>query len=137
MLDMTTPGEARETDIFTVPGLFHPVPAGSKAAAKPVEAMLYKPTEGQMSMIMRLSEALERGHRDMAMINSYTRILASLFVDRDTWLDLKEAIEEGRVDINEYGPLLLDVLRRFFPQKDEAPRTGPQPTRRRAQRARA
>lgn len=135
---MTTPGEVRETKIFAVPGLFYPVPKGAPKNTKPKarEAQLWKPYENQLTAMLRMTEALERGQGGAREVIMFETMVASLFVEQTDWDDFEMVRMAGKVNDSAYGDFIQAVIKGFYPQREAAQNNGPAPTRRRAARAR-
>lgn len=131
---MTTPGEARETKVFAVPGLFHPVPKDAPKNTKPMprEAQLWKPYENQLTALLRMTEALERGQGGAREVIMFETLVASLFVEQSDWDDFERVRMAGQVNDSAYGDFVQTVIKGFFPNREQAPTNGPAPTRRRA-----
>lgn len=135
---MTTPGEKtskRETHPFVVPGLFEPVPAGSKAKPAPTTVEIYRPDERQMVGLLRLLEAVDRGGDPARQILLFERMVASLFTEQRVWDRFEEANIEGAVTWAVYGDFVRSIIQHFYPNAQQAGPAEPA-TRRRASRAR-
>jgi|SRR5882757_6247918 len=122
--------DERETDEFEIPGFG--LDPDTDGAARLVS--LYKPNEMQMKTLARVGEVATRTGGTWRTISLTDQMLASLFVRPEDWEEFEELMVGGKVSHEEYTELILEIMRRFFGigEQEEAPRTGPRPTKRAA-----